>query len=359
MILSKAKTEQQDVVRAEGKTAWRSPSNIAIIKYWGKLQGQVPMNPSVSMSLSESFTEAQIQFKLKGTESDSDFDFTFQGEPKPSFLPKINAFINEVHQLYPVLKNYSLQIDSRNSFPHSAGIASSASSMSALALCVHDVYQQVKGNNVAFKWDEVSNLARLGSGSAARSVFGGWTLWGEYSEVQGSSNNCAVSIQHNVHPVFQTLCDTILVVDESPKEKGSSEGHHLMNDHPYRAGRLKQVERNLKLLLAALKSGDFEIFTQVAEEEALSLHALMLSSNPGFILLAPETLKLIQLIRKFRSEEKIPVCFTLDAGPNLHLLYPLHVFHEVQNWIDTQVLPVIPKGKILNDNAGTGPVRNH
>jgi diphosphomevalonate decarboxylase len=357
MISSKVNKEHHSVVLSEGETAWRSPSNIAIVKYWGKLQGQVPMNPSVSMTLSHSFTETQIQFKLKCAEEDPDFGFTFQGEPKPSFLPKINSFIKEVHQLYPVLKNYSLQINSQNSFPHSAGIASSASSMSALALCIVDIHHQIMGDSAKFNWDEVSGLARLGSGSAARSVYGGWTLWGEYTNVPGSSNNYAVPIQHNVHSVFQTLCDTILVVDERPKVKGSTEGHHLMNDHPYRNGRLKQVEQNLKMLLQALKLGDFELFAQVAEEEALSLHALMLSSSPGFILLSPQTLTLIHLIRKFRTEENIPVCFTLDAGPNIHLLYPQHVFHEVQNWINTQVLPIIPNGTILNDKAGAGPVR--
>ena len=115
--------------------SWKAPSNIALVKYWGKLKGQIPANPSVSFTLTNCYTETSVYFeKLENPSKDFQFDFFFEGNPKPSFHPKIVTFFERIYEYQPFLKDYYLRIDSYNSFPHSSGIASSASAMAALAL---------------------------------------------------------------------------------------------------------------------------------------------------------------------------------------------------------------------------------
>lgn len=338
-------------------TTWKTPSNIAIVKYWGKKNVQEPVNPSISFSLSEAVTKTKISLSpaKKG-----DFKFLLDGKEAPGFDIKIRKFLNLTQVRLPLVKNHFLKIESSNTFPHSTGIASSASAMSALAFCLADLQQQINGNN-PLDISEVSSLARQGSGSAARSVYGGWNLWGRLTEIPESADNYAIPVPVSVAPVFQTFHDDILIVKSTSKPVSSTAGHALMNNHPYREGRITQAHNNTLSLLKHLEAGNLEGFIELSESEALSLHALMMSSNPSYTLLQPNTLLLIEKIREFRKLKDIPVSFTMDAGPNIHLLYPHEFAEEVEQWQEKQLKPLCEEGRIIRDFVGKGPQKiiNH
>ncbi|MFW6351311.1 MAG: diphosphomevalonate decarboxylase [Bacteroidota bacterium] len=332
-------------------TTWQSPSNIAIVKFWGKRAVQEPVNPTISFSLSESVTTTKVTLTPS---EEGRFLFLIDGKKNAGFEKKISNFFESIQLRIPLIKKNFLKIESSNTFPHSAGIASSASAMSALALCLADLQQQIDINN-SLNISEVSSLARIGSGSAARSVYGGWNLWGRLPEIPESSDNYAIPVPVSVAPVFQNFHDDILIVKSSSKPVSSSAGHALMNNHPYRSGRISQAYNNTLTLLKQLETGDLDGFIALAESEALSLHALMMSSIPSYTLLQPNSLLIIEKIRSYRQEKDIPVSFTMDAGPNIHLFYPHEFSKEVKEWQEKQLKPLCEKGRIIRDFVGRGP----
>ena len=218
----------------KGKVAWQSPSNIAIVKYWGKHGNQLPNNPSLSLSLSKSVSLMEVEYDLNPERKALELDFLFEGKKEKNFELKVKTYLEKNESDFPYLSCLKLSIKSKNSFPHSAGIASSASSMSALALCLARMEDE---NFVGFKTDEqfktrASHLARLASGSAARSIYGGLSCWGESESVTGSSDYFAVPVSQGIHESFLTMQNAILLVDSSKKAVSSTMGHKLMADHP-------------------------------------------------------------------------------------------------------------------------------
>lgn len=332
---------------------WRSPSNIALVKYWGKRGVQLPQNPSLSFTLQSSFSEMQMSFEAR---NGFELEFYFEGETNEKFKDKIVKFLQSIEREYPFLKNIFLKINSKNSFPHSAGIASSASSMSALALCLCSVAQEITGTTVsqAQFFRQASFLSRLASGSACRSVYGGATVWGKTSALQEASDEYAVPVPFDLHPIFQGYKDTILIVSASEKSVSSRAGHALMNTHPFAQVRYEQANKHLAQLLEVLKVGDLENFIKIIESEALTLHGLMMNSDPSFILMHPNTLKIIELIRDYRKQSSIPVSFTLDAGPNVHLLYPAAEALKVRHWITDDLSTFCENGYYIHDEIGKG-----
>ncbi len=334
-------------------SAWRSPANIAIIKYWGKHGEQLPDNPSLSVTLSAAVTETQITTRPRQPD-EAWFSFRFQGQKQPAFAARIAVYLERVAA---DLQHLHLSIESQNTFPHSSGIASSASAMSALALCLADIQSQ--GETLEHKngfLHDVSSMARLGSGSACRSVYGPVAIWGRTDLVPGSSDEYAIPFEET-HPVFDDIHDSILIIDDDSKPVPSSSGHILMKGHPFANARAVQATEHLDALLKALHTGDFHAFGAIAEAEAMTLHALMMTSDPWCMLLKPQTLDIVDLTRKFREATNCPVFFTLDAGPNVHLLYPSKVRETVQEWIARDLLHYCKDGQVIHDHAGKGPER--
>ncbi len=332
-------------------STWQTPSNLAIVKYWGKKGIQEPVNPSISFSLSEATTTTRIS---ASPNKRGGFSFRLEGKKAPEFHSKIEKFFDLVRSRLPIINHYHLDIASSNTFPHSSGIASSASAMSALAFCLADLQRQA---NDKYHYDitDVSSMARLGSGSAARSVYGGWNLWGRLPEIPESSEYYAVPAPTQIAPVFRSIHDDILIVSSSAKPVSSTSGHGLMEEHPYREGRIAQANENTIKLIKHLKTGNLEGFIEICESEALSLHGLMMSSTPSYTLLRPASLTLINEIRHYREKTGIPVSFTMDAGPNVHLLYPDEFAEEVLIWEKEQLQPLCEKERIIRDRIGTGP----
>ena len=335
---------------SEFKVSAKSPSNIAIVKYWGKHGNQLPNNPSISFTLSRCFTETSITCKSNDSKS-YNLQFLFEGKESPKFKEKIEKYLIDNQQYFDFLNGYDLIVESCNSFPHSSGIASSASSMSALVLCLLKIEKIVNQDVTPIDMQKASFLSRLASGSAARSVYPVMTLWGVTPSVPTSSDEYAVPLANMVAPVFQTYHDSILIVSNKEKSVSSRVGHSLMNGHPLAEQRYATARQNTERLLKVLQSGDIQEFMTIAEAEALQLHEMMATSNPPYHLMEPNTQKIIELVKNFRHETKTPLCFTLDAGPNVHLLYPNDCNDTVKQFIKTELLQYCHEYKWIDDKV--------
>ena len=339
----------------EGTTGWQSPSNIALIKYWGKRAVQLPMNPSVSFTLSKSATTTTVRYK-PATKKESAVTFYFEDERNRVFEQKTIAFFKNLHSVFPFLSQMDFEIRSENSFPHSAGIASSASGMSALALILCDLERTFFGTlETEEKFlQKASYIARLGSGSACRSVYGGIALWGKTDRLQGSSDEYVVPVQ-KVHPLFHSYRDYILIVDPHEKKVSSRAGHELMKTNPFAPARFKQANQNLAILLKALETGDTDTFIDITELEALTLHAMMMTSQPSYMLMKPATVAIMEKIRDFRNQTGIPVAFTLDAGPNIHMLFPEENETNIKDFMQSELNTFVNPDNLIADRVGKGP----
>lgn len=314
------------------------------------------MNPSLSFSLKQARTRTSIELvQRKGKR----LHFLFEGEESP-FAARIEKYLDSLSLDLPWIHDFSFQIESENTFPHSTGIASSASAFGALALCLSDLNRQLTGANAEDEkfFQAASRLARLGSGSAARSVYGGFAWWGKSAAMSGSTDCYAIPVSKLVHESYFSLCDAVLLVDSKKKKVSSSAGHELMNNHPYQEARLKQANRTIEQLMQLMKSDQNRMaFIELVEQEALSLHALMMTSSPSFLLLKPGSLDMIEKIRDFRLQTGLPVGFTIDAGPNIHLLYWQENQEQVHAFIRNELLFYTENGEWLDDRVGHGPVK--
>ena len=340
----------------KGKFTWESPSNIALIKYWGKKENQIPENPSISFTLDVCKTITSLSFLTKTKKYDEfSLDVFFDGKQKDEFKPKIKTFFTRIERYLPFLKDYYFKIETSNTFPHSSGIASSASGMSALALCLMSIeklqYPEMSDDDF-FK--KASFLARLGSGSACRSIEGDLIVWGEHDDIVGSSNLYGIKYPLQVHKNFKNYQDTILLVDKGEKQVSSSIGHNLMHGHPFAFQRFEQANGNFSNLIPVLKNGDLKSFIEIIESEALTLHAMMMTSLPYFILMKPNTLEIINRIWKFREESGLHIGFTLDAGANVHVLYPENEANKIYEFIKNELVAYCQNGHYICDKIGFG-----
>lgn len=338
----------------DGSFTWKAPSNIALVKYWGKHGMQLPKNTSISFTLDACYTLSTLEFhKKKGDKAN--FEIYFDGKKKDDFKSKISTFFERIKKYVPFISHYDLIIKSKNSFPHSSGIASSASSMAALALCIMSIEKALNPDMLEeFFYQKASFLARLGSGSAARSIKGSLVVWGEHPDVPGSSDLFGIEFPYKVHETFKDFQDTILLVDKGEKQVSSTVGHDLMHDHPFAEQRFSQASENIQKLSEILRNGDLKAFIELVESEALTLHAMMMTSNPYFILMKPNTLSIINKIWGFRKETAANICFTLDAGANVHVLYPEREKELVTDFITSQLLQFCENKHAIYDSVGSG-----
>lgn len=329
-----------------------APSNIALVKYWGKYGEQLPTNASISFTLNKCKTNTRLRIEEKNTTSDFNFEIYFEGELAPDFKPKILSFLTKIEVYCPFLKSYKFTIHTQNTFPHSSGIASSASGLAALSKCVMQLEQLADSSkSEEYYRKKTSFLARLGSGSACRSTHGELVVWGEHQAIPKSSNLYGVEFPFEVNENFKQFCDTILLVDKGQKQVSSSVGHNLMHDHPFSQQRFEQANTNLTELTSVMQNGNLHRFFEIVETEALSLHAMMMTSSPYFILMRPNTLEIIEHIWAFRREREIPLGFTLDAGANVHLLYPKTHESEVKDFIENQLISFCQQGEFIHDEV--------
>lgn len=333
------------------KTKWQAPSNIAFVKYWGKKGIQLPSNPSISLTLSKCLTQTEIEFFKS---SSLEVELFLDNEPRQEFAKKIHSFLSSLTEQIPWLNNLGLVIHTHNTFPHGTGIASSASGMAALCLGITEYFFYLKNkalNEEFYLW--ASYLSRLASGSASRSIYGGMVSWGEFKEENSMSDLYATPFK--THEVFNDLRDSVIIVSSEEKRVSSRQGHGLMSEHGYAQARFKEAFKNFKKTIDALRTGDWKVVGETLENEALQLHAMMLTSPDSYTLLRPESLKIIEKVRAFRENTGTLVYFTLDAGPNLHLIYPKSIEADVKTFIDNELKEL--SQIIIHDSIGKGPVK--
>ncbi|MBW8523928.1 diphosphomevalonate decarboxylase [Chryseobacterium chendengshani] len=325
------------------------PSNIALIKYWGKYENQIPANPSISYTLNHCKTNTTIDFLADAPFSVQTF---LSGNEEVKFASKIEKYFKNIEQYLPWILKGKYIINTENTFPHSSGIASSASGFGAIAKCLmklDEIFSGKSSDQELLK--KASFLARLGSGSACRSLYNGLVVWGESDEVDGSSDLFAVKYSDDeIHPIFKDFNDWVLLIHEGVKSVSSTVGHGLMNTNPYAERRFQEARENFVPMKEILKNGDLHAFIKLVEHEALTLHAMMMISDPAFILMKTGTLEVINKIWDFRRETELPLFFTLDAGANVHLLFPNDGSEEkIKSFIENELLQHTQKNGVVKD----------
>jgi len=287
------------------KATAKSPANIAFIKYWGKKNTELnlPFNNSISMNLSNCFTLTTVEFAKRFK---NDRVFIDNKEVLAGKKDRVIDIINVVRKKSEL--KWKARVISKNNFPADAGIASSASAFSALALAA----SKAAGLNLSIK--ELSILARLGSGSACRSVIDGFAEWKSGRDTQ-TSFAVQLAPSHHWH-----LVDIVSVVTKEAKKNSSTEGHSIALTSPYYKMRLVELQSRIKKLREALLKKEFEKFGQLVEEEAIDLHLIAMSSRPAVFYWNEGTIEIINALQKWREEEGVLAYFTMDAGPNVHVI---------------------------------------
>ena len=278
--------------------------NIAFIKYWGNIDQslRIPVNGSISMNLAGLQTTTRVTFD-SGLDADQ---LTLNQQPVTGpGLSRVSEMVNRIRAMAG--KNWFADVVSENNFPTGTGIASSASAFAALA---------VAGSAAAgLSLDEpaLSALARTGSGSASRSVPGGYVEW---KQGAGHENSYAFSI---APPEHWDLADCVAIVSKTHKPTGSTQGHALAPTSPLQAARVADADRRLTIVRDAILRRDFEAFAEIVELDSNLMHAVMMTSEPRLLYWDAATVLVIQEVGVWRSEG-IPVCYTIDAGPNVHVI---------------------------------------
>ncbi|UOE41707.1 diphosphomevalonate decarboxylase [Chryseobacterium suipulveris] len=325
------------------------PSNIALIKYWGKFDNQIPANPSISYTLNHCKTNTSVEFLADESFSVQTF---LAGNEEKKFAEKIEKYFRNIEEYLPWILKGKYIIKTENTFPHSSGIASSASGFGAIAKCLMELDGIFSGiTDEDSKLKKASFLARLGSGSACRSLYNGLIVWGETKEVAGSSDLFAVPYPNEeIHSMFKKFNDWVLLIHEGEKSVSSTVGHGLMKTNPYAERRFQEAHENFTTLKEILKTGDMRRFIKLVEHEALTLHAMMMMSDPAFILMKTGTLEVINKIWEFRKATGLDLFFTLDAGANVHLLFPEDSSSEtIKSFIVKELLQHTQNGGVVKD----------
>jgi diphosphomevalonate decarboxylase len=281
--------------------------NIAFIKYWGNRDEslRLPVNGSISINLAGLETRTSVEFRDTGDKFSGD-SLVINFQPvKGAGLQRVSAFLNLVRQMAGI--NAYAEVTSASNFPLGAGIASSAAAFAALALAA----THAAGLDLGEK--DLSRLARRGSGSACRSIPGGFVEW---QLGTGDADSYAVSI---ASPDHWDLADCIAVLSSEHKPTGSTEGHSLAGTSPLQASRITDAPRRLEICRNAIQWRDFAAFAEIVELDSNMMHAVMMTSQPPLFYWQAATLTVMQAVREARAKG-LPVCYTIDAGPNVHVI---------------------------------------
>jgi len=294
-------------------TAQANP-NIALIKYWGNRDQalRLPSTGSISMNLDGLFTRTTVTFSAS-LKADS---LRISNRPVTGLgLERVRLFLDLVRQMAGM--NERAEVVSENNFPSGTGIASSASAFAALALAAS------KAAGLNLDQAQLSRLARRGSGSASRSIPGGFVEWYMGDD---DSDSYAESI---VPPKHWDLVDCVTIVSTEHKKTGSAAGHPLAPTSPLQATRVADAPRRLDLCRRAIMDRDFESLAAIVELDSDMMHAVMMTSTPGLFYWKPASIMVMESVREWRKSG-MPVCYTVDAGPNIHVICPREYIGETE-----------------------------
>lgn len=287
-----------------GRATARANANIAFIKYWGNRDDalRLPSNPSLSMNLDGLFTETTVTWDA-GAPSDS-----LILNDQPDTGPALARVVRHLDALRTRLGlDGHAHVVSANNFPTGAGIASSASSFAALTVAA------VAAAGASLSERELTTLARLGSGSASRSVPTGFVEW---FAADRHEDSYAESI---AAPDYWDLVDVIAVVSRQHKDVGSTAGHASAHTSELQPTRVATASERLAACKTALLERDFATFAEIVERDSNLMHAVMMTSQPPLFYWQPASLDVMASVRRWRADG-VQVCYTLDAGPNVHCI---------------------------------------
>lgn len=281
-----------------------APANIAFIKYWGKKDEKLrlPMNSSVSMNLSNIFTKTTVEFLPHLTRD----EIVFLGEKiTEREKERVVNHLGRVRQKARI--KTKAKVVTKNNFPKATGLASSAAGFAALTLA------GTVAAGLRLSKKELSILARLGSGSACRSISDGFVEW-----KKGTSS--ATSYASMLFPPeYWDIRDIVVIVGREKKKVSSTEGHRLAPTSPFFQTRASSMESKVKAIKRLMKERKFAEFGELIEQETINMHTIMMTSNPPIFYWSPKTLEVMKTIWQWRDKD-LEVFFTIDAGPNLHLI---------------------------------------
>lgn len=347
----------KEVFRVTTHITARAPSNIALIKYMGKVDPvlNIPENPSLSLTLQDLCTVVNLRLKSEG----EGISLSGPGLSEAGRTRMIHYIQKSVPLITEVLNKFEFKVDlqrwessqveieSRNTFPASSGIASSASSFAAVTLAVagalvqdlerfqlsldnHDDYGRKLRRALA-------RISRQGSGSSCRSFEGPWVYW------EGEDAEALNEIQ------MPEMAHFVLLVDSSPKKVSSSLAHSMVRSSPLWNERVKRVEERVKVLKQALKSGDIPTVSRIAWSEAWEMHSLFHTCSEPFSYWTPGTIDVLRGLASFILQKSPPIV-TLDAGPNVHVIVPASQRDEWR----ARLKELWPQFEILEDRPGLG-----
>lgn len=293
-----------------------APSNIALIKYWGRVDEKlrIPTNDSISFNLSNLNTTTTVEFSNKYNKD----EIQIEGYPSNYKYSRVIEHLDRVRKIAGIATR--AKVVSKNSFPGSTGLSSSASGFAALTLAA------ASAAGLAFSEKELSILARQGSGSACRSIPAGFVQWHK-----GVSNKTSYA-ESIFPPKWWDIVDIVVVVSSQVKDVPTSEAQKNVYKNPFFKTRLANIDKKINALKHSIKKRDFTQFGEIVESEALELHSIMMTSNPSLIYLYPQTVRLMHKVRSWRKEGK-EVYFTINTGHNIHLIIQKKDLKEVSNML--------------------------
>jgi diphosphomevalonate decarboxylase len=308
--------------------------NIALIKYWGNRDNtlRLPANSSLSMNLAALTTTTTVEFC-----SDLDADSVTIDDAKAtaSARGRVSTHLDRVRALASI--SLKARTISRNNFPAGTGLASSASAFAALTVAA------CAAAGLQLSTDALSRLARRGSGSACRSVPGGYVLWDACDDDDCSFGRTLAPPDH------WDLRDVIAIVESAHKATGSTVGHLLADTSPLQAARVASTPARLERCKTAILARDFPALADVIEEDALAMHAVMMTGAPSLLYWRPATLAVMQAVRAWRADG-LAVAFTIDAGPNVHCICPAESSTQVEHLV--RAIPGVER--VLVSGVGEG-----
>jgi diphosphomevalonate decarboxylase len=290
------------------KATARAGSNIAFIKYWGVADPRrnLPLNNSISMTLDALHSTTTVEWDVTGALSTD--QVTIDGaRVEGKKAERVSQHLDLIRGLAGG-RRHRARVASRNNFPMASGIASSASAFAALTVAA------CAALDLPFDRTRLSTIARRGSGSASRSLFGGYVEWERGRDDETSA-------AHQIFPAeYWNLRDVVAIISTVEKPVSSQSGHTMALSSPLNAGRIDSLYVALQEVRAALSLRDFNRLGAVIEQDALAMHAVMMTSTPSLLYWQPGTLEVLHAVRRWREEDGLPVYFTIDAGPNVHLI---------------------------------------
>lgn len=317
------------------KASARAHTNIALVKYWGKKDQKliIPQTDSLSLTLDKFFTDTTVEFD---NSLDQDQLFIDGQQVAPNKLGKVTRVLDQVRLLSQ--QPCFAKVKSHNNVPMAAGLASSASAFAALALAASTAA------GLKLSQRELSRLARRGSGSATRSIFGGLVEWHAGTD---DASSYAEPIMEHVDFGLEMMA---ILIDTHRKKVSSRGGMQLsVETSPFYEAWRTVVAHDMTAMKAAIQHRDIPQIGHIAEENAMRMHALTLSADPAYTYFDGGTIKAINLIKGLRNQG-LNCYYTVDAGPNVKVIYD----HQDRQRIINQLAPVFGEDHLIIAQPGPG-----